>query len=151
MKRLFSPLLLILPYLLPGLSAQENGTAARKAYIEKYRDIAVREMKRSGIPASITLAQGMLESENGNSGLARNANNHFGIKCHSDWKGETYIQDDDSKDECFRKYDAVEESFRDHSDFLMSGSRYSSLFELESEHSFLFCKQRYKLILRFTN
>jgi len=99
-------------------------------YIALYKDEAVKEMKRSGVPASITLAQGILESGNGNSSLARKANNHFGIKCHSDWKGETYVQDDDRRDECFRKYKHVLDSYRDHSEFLKK-SRYAFLFELK--------------------
>jgi hypothetical protein len=111
--------------------AQNNLTMARKNYIDTYKDIAIKEMLRSGVPASITLAQGMLESDNGNSRLAKKANNHFGIKCHSDWKGQTIYEDDDRQGECFRKYKSVNESFQDHSDFLMSGSRYSFLFELE--------------------
>ncbi len=102
----------------------------RQEYVEKYKDVAIKEMLENGIPASITLAQGLLESDNGNSGLAMYANNHFGIKCHDDWKGESYIQDDDKKDECFRKYKAAEESFDDHSDFLKSKGRYAFLFEL---------------------
>ncbi|MAY83948.1 MAG: glycoside hydrolase [Flavobacteriales bacterium] len=99
-------------------------------YIEKYKDEAIKEMRRSGVPASITLAQGILESGNGNSSLARKANNHFGIKCHSDWNGDTYIQDDDRKNECFRKYKHVLESYRDHSEFLKK-PRYAFLFELK--------------------
>jgi LysM repeat protein len=99
-------------------------------YIKTYKDLAVKEMERSGIPASITLAQGMLESENGNSKLARKANNHFGIKCHSNWTGPTIRRDDDKKNECFRKYRSVYDSYQDHSDFLMSGQRYAFLFEL---------------------
>lgn len=83
-----------------------------------------------GIPASITLAQALLESDNGNSALARYANNHFGIKCHTGWKGDTYIQDDDKLNECFRKYKTVEESFEDHSEFLKTRGRYAFLFEL---------------------
>ena len=102
----------------------------RADYVEKYKDIAIKEMLQNGIPASITLAQGVLESENGNSALAMYANNHFGIKCHNDWKGATYIQDDDKKDECFRKYKAPEESFDDHSEFLKTRGRYAFLFEL---------------------
>lgn len=100
-------------------------------YIEKYKDDAIKEMKRHGIPASITLAQGMLESGNGNSPLAINANNHFGIKC-SNWNGKTYIQDDDTKDECFRKYDDVLDSYEDHSIFLKSKERYAFLFDLKT-------------------
>ena len=100
-------------------------------YIEEYKDEAIKEMKRAGIPASITLAQGMLESGNGNSMLARKANNHFGIKCHSDWKGPTIIKDDDQKNECFRKYRTVLDSYHDHSEFLRGKSRYAFLFELD--------------------
>lgn len=87
-------------------------------------------MNSSGIPASITLAQGILESGNGNSSLAREANNHFGIKCTSEWKGKTILKDDDEKDDCFRVYTSPEESFRDHSAFLKR-KRYASLFELD--------------------
>lgn len=99
-------------------------------YIAKYKDDAIKEMYLHKVPACITLAQGMLESGNGNSDLARNANNHFGIKCHKEWSGETYIMDDDAKDECFRKYESVLDSYADHSLFLYSRSRYASLFEL---------------------
>ena len=87
-------------------------------------------MKRTGIPASITLAQGMIESDYGRSTLARNANNHFGIKCHSDWTGPVIRHHDDRRNECFRKYSRPEDSFYDHSDFLTSGSRYSFLFDV---------------------
>ena len=98
-------------------------------YIERFKDIAIREMNSNGIPASITLAQGILESGNGNSSLAREANNHFGIKCTSEWKGKTILKDDDQKDDCFRVYTSAEESFRDHSEFLKR-KRYAALFEL---------------------
>ncbi|MCU0474226.1 MAG: glucosaminidase domain-containing protein [Bacteroidales bacterium] len=101
-------------------------------YINNYKDIAVTEMKRTGIPASITLAQGMIESDYGRSRLAREANNHFGIKCHSDWKGQTIRHNDDRKNECFRKYARPEDSFYDHSDFLRTGSRYSFLFDISA-------------------
>ncbi|MFT6166424.1 MAG: LysM repeat protein [Vicingaceae bacterium] len=103
---------------------------SRVEYIEMYKDAAIKEMHHSGVPASITLAQGILESGDGNSPLARYANNHFGIKCHSSWNGKTFIQDDDSKDECFRKYKSAYESFEDHSDFLKK-KRYAALFELK--------------------
>lgn len=103
----------------------------RSEYAEKYKDIAIKKMLEYKIPASITLAQGMLESDNGNSALAVYGNNHFGIKCHQDWEGDTYHQDDDKKDECFRKYKSVEESFEDHSVFLTTKSRYAFLFELK--------------------
>ena len=102
----------------------------RPEYVEKYKDIAIKEMLTNGIPASITLAQGLLESDAGNSALAMYAKNHFGIKCHTDWKGDTYIQDDDAKDECFRKYNEAEESYDDHSNFLKSKGRYAFLFDL---------------------
>lgn len=126
MKKYFALLVLfILP--LP-LCAQQRMT--REQYIAKYKDMAIRQMEESGIPASITLAQGCLESGDGNSTLAREANNHFGIKCH-DWDGESVYQDDDRKGECFRKYSSPEESFRDHSEFLLSRSRYAALFSLE--------------------
>jgi len=100
-----------------------------ESYISKYSNAAVAEMERYGIPASITLAQGILESGNGESRLATEGNNHFGIKCHSNWNGETIIEDDDEKGECFRKYDKVADSYRDHSLFLTERGRYSFLFE----------------------
>ncbi len=112
------------------LAQPAKGQMSQAEYIETYKEDAIREMNRSGVPASITLAQGILESGNGNSSLARIANNHFGIKCHSDWDGPTYIQDDDAKDECFRKYKDPLESFEDHSDFLKK-PRYAELFELK--------------------
>jgi LysM repeat protein len=104
--------------------------AVENDYINTYKDIAVSEMKRTGIPASITLAQGLIESDEGRSSLARYANNHFGIKCHNDWTGAKVYHDDDSKNECFRKYGRPEDSFYDHSDFLRSVPRYSFLFSL---------------------
>ena len=107
-------------------------SAAEDAYINNYRDIAVNEMKRTGIPASITLAQAMIESDYGRSSLAKEANNHFGIKCHSDWSGPKVYHNDDRRNECFRKYGKPEDSFYDHSEFLKSGSRYDFLFSLSS-------------------
>lgn len=98
-------------------------------YIEAYNSLAIAQMKSHGIPASITLAQGILESAAGTSDLATKANNHFGIKCHSNWTGKTYYKDDDKKDECFRSYLTVIESFEDHSEFLKR-PRYQSLFSL---------------------
>ncbi len=103
----------------------------REEYILIYKDMAISEMKRTGVPASITLAQGILESDGGNSKLAKEANNHFGIKCHADWTGQKIYHDDDHKGECFRVYDSPEESFRDHSDFLAQRERYAFLFQLE--------------------
>lgn len=103
----------------------------RQEYIEKYASLAVSEMRRTGVPASITLAQGLVESGAGRSPLAVYANNHFGIKCHEDWDGGTYLKDDDEAQECFRSYVSVEESFRAHSDFLRARPRYARLFELK--------------------
>lgn len=101
------------------------------AYVEKYAPVAVNEMKRSGVPASITLAQGLLESRAGQSALASKGNNHFGVKCHKDWKGREFRQDAEIQNECFRAYASADESFRDHSDFLRYQDRYKFLFELD--------------------
>src|SRR5476651_180522 len=103
-------------------------TAAQ--YIDRFKTIAIQEMNTYGIPASITLAQGLFESGNGNGELARVANNHFGIKCTSDWKGKSYYKDDDNANDCFRVYEKPEDSFRDHSEFLKR-KNYSKLFELD--------------------
>ncbi|MDR2120135.1 MAG: glucosaminidase domain-containing protein [Tannerella sp.] len=97
-------------------------------YIDKYRDEAVRQQKKYKIPAGITLAQALLESNAGMSTLAKQSNNHFGIKCHSDWKGGRSYHDDDRKNECFRKYKSVTDSYEDHSRFLTAHSRYARLF-----------------------
>ncbi len=105
--------------------------APQEQYIKKWAPTAVKEMYRSGVPASITLAQGLLESRWGQSALAAEGNNHFGIKCHNDWKGKTMKVDDDAKGECFRVYDSAEESFQDHSDFLRYRDRYKFLFDLK--------------------
>ncbi len=99
-------------------------------YIETYKEMAIREMKRMGVPASITLAQGILETESGNSELVKKSNNHFGIKCKSTWNGNSVFHDDDEKGECFRKYNTAEESYRDHSNFLRGSERYAFLFSL---------------------
>ena len=125
MQKLYILLILLFPL---GLFAQR---ITPEEYIQTYKDIAMREMRDHKIPASITLAQGLLESGAGNSALAREAKNHFGIKCHTGWTGKTYYMDDDEKDECFRKYNNAEESFRDHSEFLCGRSRYAALFDLE--------------------
>ena len=109
----------------------QNRQMSREEYINKYFPLAISEMERSGIPASITLAQGCWESGNGNSRLATEANNHFGIKCKAEWKGKKIYHDDDEKQECFRKYSHDEASYIDHSNFLMAGSRYSFLFQLD--------------------
>lgn len=109
-------------------NAQNN---TPEQYIAMYKDLAVREMKRMGVPAAITLAQGILESECGNSVLVKKSNNHFGIKCKGSWTSGSVTHDDDAIGECFRKYDTPEESFRDHSNFLRANTRYSSLFKLD--------------------
>lgn len=115
------------------LSFAASSDSPQEKYIEKWAPTAVREMYRSGVPASITLAQGLLESGFGNSELAVKGNNHFGIKCHSDWKGKSMKVDDDRKGECFRVYDDAEESFRDHSDFLRYQDRYKFLFDFDTK------------------
>ncbi|MBN1414168.1 MAG: glucosaminidase domain-containing protein [Bacteroidales bacterium] len=128
---------LILLAVIAGLCTAGFGQSAakttREEYIRTNKDLAIREMKRSGIPASITMAQACLESGDGNSRLARKANNHFGIKCHNDWKGKRMHHDDDRRNECFRKYASVYDSYRDHSDYLMSQSRYDFLFDLDPD------------------
>lgn len=103
----------------------------RQQYIEKYKAYAIEDQEIYGIPASIKMAQALLESDNGNSRLARLGNNHFGIKCKKDWTGKTINHDDDAPQECFRKYSSVEESFRDHAEFLDKSPRYQALFELD--------------------
>ncbi len=102
-------------------------------YVSQFKDIAMSEMKRSGVPAAITLAQGILESENGNGELVKKSNNHFGIKCKSTWAGESVNHDDDAEGECFRAYTDAAESYRDHSDFLRNNKRYASLFSLDAD------------------
>lgn len=103
--------------------------SAYEKYIIKYRDEAIRQQKKYKIPASITLAQALLESNAGASTLAQKSNNHFGIKCHSDWKGARSYHNDDRENECFRKYKSIAESYEDHSRFLVEHSRYARLFE----------------------
>lgn len=119
--------LIIIFFFWTNLAAAQD--MSRAEYISKYKDLAVAEMHQYGIPASITLAQGVLESGNGNSELARKSKNHFGIKCHSSWKGKKVYHDDDEAQECFRKYPTVAASYRDHSVFLQK-ARYANLFEL---------------------
>lgn len=124
-------LLLILTFCTGVFSSFAQERMTRDQYIKKYQNMAIREMHRAGVPASITMAQGILESSDGNSRLARLGNNHFGIKCKSDWKGKSMLADDDAPDECFRAYDSPEESYKDHSQFLRSNWRYHELFELD--------------------
>ena len=122
-------LILILSLFIQNGWAQNNPTTI--AYIAQFKAIAMKEMKRTGVPASITLAQAILESNSGESNLAKNHNNHFGIKCKSDWKGAKTYQDDDAKQECFRAYEAAELSFKDHSNFLKNRPNYVNLFLLD--------------------
>lgn len=100
-------------------------------YVNQYKDLAMSEMRRTGVPASITLAQGILESQSGQSKLAQKSNNHFGIKCKTEWTGEKTYHDDDLRKECFRVYASVEDSYRDHSDFLKNREYYTALFKLD--------------------
>jgi hypothetical protein len=111
-------------------TGQTPEKTTREEYISKYKALSIRQMKMSGIPASIIMAQACLESNNGNSTLAVKANNHFGIKCHTTWDGEVIYHDDDKAQECFRKYDTPDGSFFDHSDFLRYRDRYAALFNL---------------------
>lgn len=129
LKRIFT---IFLSCMLFSTLAVSQGRLSRQDYVNTYKDLAVIEMQNSGIPASITLAQGILESDCGNGDLAINAKNHFGIKCHSDWTGEKAYHDDDKEQECFRKYERVADSFHDHTYFLVTKSRYQSLFTLKS-------------------
>ena len=111
--------------------AKERQT--REEYVEKYKAIAIAHMERYGIPASITMAQGILESDSGNSRLSTSSNNHFGIKCKKTWTGDRVYHDDDAKGECFRAYPSVEASYQDHADFLDQSPRYDSLFAYPSD------------------
>lgn len=129
MKKALTIFLLVCTLALTA-SVPETRKSSQLIYIERYAEIAVEEMYRSGVPASITLAQGLLESRYGQSELAVKGNNHFGIKCHN-WNGAGMYYDDDRKGECFRKYASPEESYRDHSDFLRFRDRYRFLFDLE--------------------
>ena len=113
------------------LLAQTRQT--KEEYIDRYKQIAIDHMERYGIPASITLAQGILESDSGNSSLARKSNNHFGIKCKKDWTGDRVYHTDDAPDECFRKYDSVEDSYEDHAEFLDKSPRYDKCFAYDAD------------------
>ncbi|HWB62513.1 MAG TPA: glucosaminidase domain-containing protein, partial [Chitinophagales bacterium] len=130
MKKHFLLMLLVAAFAV--LSAQQQQSPDVLAYIAKYKDIAIQEMVRCKIPASITLAQGIHESNCGKSALAMQANNHFGIKCHTseDWDGKKYFQDDDAPNECFRSYSNASQSYLDHSNFLVTRTRYAGLFQL---------------------
>ncbi len=125
MKKMLIPFLLVLSLL---TQAQKEKA---EAYISAYKEVAILEMMRSGVPASIKLAQGILESQSGESVLALKSNNHFGIKCKTEWTGPTTYHDDDEKGECFRVYENVEQSYKDHSDFLKTRPHYAFLFTLD--------------------
>jgi len=113
-----------------------SGTKAQRThwYVNTYSKIAINEMKKYKIPASITMAQGILESNSGKGSLALKSNNHFGIKCHKGWKGKRVYHDDDAKGECFRKYKNPEKSYRDHSIFLKTRDRYNFLFKYNNKN-----------------
>ena len=121
--------ILIIPF--SSFCFAQPSKASSEQYILKYKDFAIGEMYRTGVPASITLAQGILESQNGNSRLAHEANNHFGIKCKTGWAGKTITADDDEQGECFRAYESAQESYKDHSNFLRDNWRYSECFKLD--------------------
>lgn len=129
MKRVFALLLLTL---IGIASSSADVRQTREEYVERYKAIAIAHMERYGIPASITMAQGILESDSGNSLLSTTSNNHFGIKCKKGWKGRKVYHDDDAKGECFRAYPSVEASYQDHADFLDQSPRYDSLFAYPS-------------------
>src|SRR5438477_3230803 len=123
--------LLVVGLLFIGLIGRGQDQATILNYINTYKGFAIVEMQRTGVPAAITLAQGIHETLAGTSYLVIQSNNHFGIKCRDDWKGESVSHDDDAKGECFRKYNSPADSYRDHSDFLKGSSRYASLFNLD--------------------
>lgn len=129
MKRYLFFLVFILSFLSVG--AQTRWNAQYQEYVDQWSSVAIEQMNRYRIPASITLAQGLLESGAGRSELAREGNNHFGIKCHNGWTGPTVYKDDDQRNDCFRSYKTARESYEDHSRFLVNGRRYQSLFSLK--------------------
>lgn len=128
-KKIYS-LALLACMALPAIAQKLSFDEQVKIYIEQYKEFAIIEQMRSGVPASITLAQGVFETGAGSSELCNNAQNHFGIKCKNTWIGETYLHTDDAKDECFRKYESALVSYKDHSDFLKANKRYAPLFQL---------------------
>lgn len=131
MKKTLIALLLVFQLPCAVLHAEKQKKMSAKDYIETYKSLAVEAMQEYGIPASIKLAQALIESDNGNSPLALKANNHFGIKCKTTWSGDKMLHDDDEKDECFRSYQSAYDSYRDHSDFLADSPRYRFLFDLD--------------------
>jgi LysM repeat protein len=129
MKRKYFLSLLITVQSITGFAQLSYNELVQK-YIEQFKDLAIEEQKRTGVPAAIKLAQGIFETAAGSSELCANASNHFGIKCKTTWTGETYTYTDDAKDECFRKYSSAVKSYQDHSDFLKTNRRYASLFQI---------------------
>ena len=125
--------IIVLLLLFVSVPAIAGVRQTREEYVEKYKAIAIAHMERYGIPASITMAQGILESDSGNSHLSISSNNHFGIKCKKSWTGDRVYHDDDAKGECFRAYPSVEASYQDHADFLDQSPRYDSLFAYPSD------------------
>ncbi len=133
-RRLYSKLLINIALLLSvhvNIHAQEVKTPAIVSYIERYAELAIQEMDRTGIPAAIKIAQGILETDAGRSELVQQSNNHFGIKCKTSWTGEKVYHDDDAAGECFRKYTSASDSYTDHSDYLKSQPRYAFLFDFD--------------------
>lgn len=128
MKKIF---IFAIAFVINLIAFGQSKKTTTEDYILQYRNIAIENEKQYGIPASITLAQGIIESGSGRSSLAKESNNHFGIKCHSSWTGKKTYKDDDNKNDCFRVYDNAEESFIDHSLFLTKNKRYASLFQLD--------------------
>ena len=129
LPKLFTTTIFFISFL--SISYAQSDKQRIDAYINQYKSLAIEEMQRTGVPASITLAQGILETAGGQSDLASVANNHFGIKCKSDWNGDYMLHDDDAKNERFRKYATVEDSYKDHSDFLKARPGYAFLFKLD--------------------
>ncbi len=127
MKKIF--LFFVFTIIFFTINAQQN--SAVQNYISTYKELAITEMMRTGVPASITLAQGILESQAGQSDLVKQSNNHFGIKCKTEWTGQKVYHDDDEKNECFRVYSSAADSYKDHSDFLKNRPNYSFLFNLD--------------------
>ncbi len=123
--------ILLIVFLLVSVTSAAQQSELVKNYISQYKDLAIAEMQRTGVPASIKLAQGIIETMAGTSDLVIRSNNHFGIKCKSNWTGPTVKHDDDLRGECFRKYSSPEDSYRDHSDFLKNNQRYGFLFNLD--------------------
>lgn len=132
-RKAILPLAILLLAVTAAPAQSRKGRQTREEYIDRYKSIAIAQMERYGIPASITMAQGILESDCGNSLLSRESNNHFGIKCKRNWTGERVYHDDDAPQECFRSYPSVEASYHDHAEFLDTQPRYDSLFAYSSD------------------